>query len=63
MPYNTQEFFDYMDAEYAIKEMNDKKIEGFRLTVELSGKKKGRPTSRSRSRSHHRARRDRYTHN
>ena len=38
-----QEFEDYYDAEYAVKEMHDKKIEGgYRLTVEPSGLKKGK---------------------
>lgn len=40
--------------------MHDKKVEGFRLTVEPSGKKKGRPASRSRSKSQ-KKRRDRYS--
>ena len=40
--------------------MHDKKVEGFRLTVEPSGKKKGRLISRSRSKSNRRRRRNRY---
>ena len=50
-----QEFQDYYDADAAVKEMNDKKIQGWRLVVEPSGKKR----NRSRSRSHSR-RKDRY---
>lgn len=39
----TQEFEDYYDAEYAVKEMHDKKIDGgYRLIVEPSGKKKNK---------------------
>lgn len=56
-----QEFEDYYDAEYATKEMNDKKVEGYRLIVEPSGQKKGRPRSYSRERSHNKRRkRERY---
>ena len=29
----TKEFEDYYDAESAVKEMNDKKMEGYRLVV------------------------------
>lgn len=46
-----QEFEDYYDAEAAVKEMNDKKVEGFRLIVEPSGKKRYGGGNRSRSRS------------
>lgn len=46
-----QEFEDYYDAESAVKEMNDKKVEGFRLIVEPSGKKRYGSGNRSRSRS------------
>jgi RNA recognition motif-containing protein len=53
-----QEFEDYYDAEDAVEEMNDKKVEGRRLTVEPAGKKK---RYRERSRSSHRRHRKRYT--
>jgi RNA recognition motif-containing protein len=52
-----QEFEDYYDAEDAVEEMNDKKVEGRRLTVEPAGKKK---RNRERSRSSHRRHRKRY---
>lgn len=43
-----KEFEDYYDAEDAVENMNDKKIDGRRLTVEPAGKKK-RYRDRSRS--------------
>ena len=49
--HHIQEFEDYYDAEAAVKEMNDKKVEGFRLIVEPSGKKRFGGGNRSRSRS------------
>lgn len=45
-----QEFEDYYDAEAAVKEMHDKKMQGYRLVVEPSGKKRNRSRSRSHSR-------------
>jgi RNA recognition motif-containing protein len=45
-----QEFEDYYDAEEAVEHMNDKKIEGRRLTVEPAGKKRYRDSSRDRYR-------------
>lgn len=55
-----QEFEDYYDAETAVKEMNDKKVQGYRLVVEPSGKRRNRSRSRSHSRRRNRYRERRY---
>lgn len=56
-PVITQEFEDYYDAEEAVEHMNDKKIEGRRLTVEPAGKKRYRDRSRDSYRRRKRYRR------
>ena len=54
-----QEFEDYYDAEAAAKEMHDRKMHGYRLVVEPSGKKRNRSRSRSPSRRRNRPERRR----